>query len=45
VRKTGTGQWSQHRTAFLIFAKGDPEQAGDQTFICRIVSEEHVTED
>jgi hypothetical protein len=25
--------------------QGDPEQAGHQTFICRIVSEEHVTED
>jgi hypothetical protein len=45
VRKTGTGQWSQRRTVFLIFAEGDPEQAGHQIFICRIVSEGYVTED
>lgn len=31
---------------FLIFAQGDPEQAGHQTFICRIAPEKgHVTED
>jgi hypothetical protein len=30
---------------FLILASGDPGQAGHQTFICRIVSEEHVAED